>query len=224
MRILYAEDEKAMSDAVRAVLTHFGYTVDAVYDGGAALEEARAGVYDCMIFDIMMPVMDGTEVLALLRKEGDATPVILLTAKAEVEDRISGLDAGADDYLAKPFAMGELLARVRALTRRSGALAEQKLRLGNAVLDVEEQELSASSTIRLGAREAKLMKLLMMHAGKPIATTQIFQRIWQDEPDVTEEIVWMYISFLREKIDAVHGNIAILGRKGGSFTLTEAGA
>ena len=108
MKLLLAEDEKAMSDAVKAVLTHFGYEVDAVYDGAAALEKAESGLYDCMIFDIMMPRMSGLEALSRLRKRGDMTPVILLTAKAEVDDRIGGLDAGADDYLTKPFAMGEL--------------------------------------------------------------------------------------------------------------------
>ena len=118
MKILIAEDEKAMSDALAAVLKHFGYEVDAVYDGLAATEKARENSYSCMIFDIMMPKIDGIEALKRIRDSGDMTPVIMLTAKSEVEDRIMGLDAGADDYLAKPFAMGELLARIRSMTQR----------------------------------------------------------------------------------------------------------
>lgn len=220
MKLLLAEDEKAMSDAVKAVLTHFGYDVDAVYDGTAALEKAESGLYDCMIFDIMMPRMSGLEALSLLRKRGDMTPVILLTAKAEVDDRIGGLDAGADDYLTKPFAMGELLARIRSLTRRAASLGQKRFRLGHVELDADEQELSCQSSIRLGSKETRLMKLFMQNEGKALSTEEIFRHVWDDEPDVTDDIVWMYISFLREKLEAVHGDIFITGHKGGTFTLT----
>ena len=203
MRLLIAEDEKAMADAVKAVLTHFGYDVDAACDGAEALAKAENAVYDCMVFDIMMPRMTGLEALRRLRERGDVTPVILLTAKAEVDDRIGGLDAGADDYLTKPFAMGELLARIRSLTRRAGAFTPKKLRLGHVALDVEEQELSCQSAIRLGSKETKLMKLFMQNEGKALSTEEIFRHVWEDEPDVTADIVWMYISFLREKLEAV---------------------
>lgn len=128
MKILIAEDEKAMSDALAAVLKHFGYEVDAVYDGLAATEKARENSYSCIIFDIMMPKIDGIEALKRIRDSGDMTPVIMLTAKSEVGDRIMGLDAGADDYLAKPFAMGELLARIRSMTRRMGEFTPTKLK------------------------------------------------------------------------------------------------
>lgn len=220
MKLLLAEDEKAMADAVKAVLTHFGYDVDTARDGAEALAKAENAVYDCMIFDIMMPRMTGLEALSRLRERGDVTPVILLTAKAEVDDRIGGLDAGADDYLTKPFAMGELLARVRSLTRRAGAFTPKKLCLGHVALDVEEQELSCQSAIRLGSKETKLMKLLMQNEGKALSTEDIFRHVWEDESDVTADIVWMYISFLREKLEAVHGDISITGHKGGAFTLT----
>ena len=142
MRLLLAEDEKEMSAALSAILTHSGYDVDAVYDGQAAVEKALSQSYDCMIFDIMMPKKDGVQALKEIRDKGNMTPVIMLTAKAEIDDRITGLDAGADDYLTKPFAMGELLARLRSLTRRSTSYAPSKLTVGNVELDVEEQELA----------------------------------------------------------------------------------
>lgn len=219
MKLLLAEDEKALSDAECAVLRHFGYEVTAVYDGAAAVEAAAVGAYDCMIFDIMMPKMDGIEALRQIRAGGDVTPVILLTAKAEVDDRITGLDAGADDYLTKPFAMGELLARIRSATRRANAFTPKALQCGNVALNVEEQELSGKSSIRLGSRETKLMRFLMQNEGKEISTEEIFARVWDDEPEVGSGIVWMYISFLREKIDAVRGEIEIAGEQGGNFVL-----
>lgn len=220
MKILLAEDEKAMSDALKAVLIHFGYEVDAVYDGKAAVEKAESGAYDCMVLDIMMPNMDGIEALSRIRAGGDVTPVIMLTAKAEVDDRISGLNAGADDYLTKPFAMGELIARIRAMTRRAGAFTPKHLHFGHVSLNVEEQELSGHSSIRLGSKETKLMKFFMLNEEKPLSTKEIFRHVWKDEADVTEGIVWMYISFLREKIESIHGDITIDGEKGGSFILT----
>lgn len=195
MKILIAEDEKAMSDALAAVLKHFGYEVDAVYDGLAATEKARENSYSCMIFDIM------------------------LTAKSEVEDRIMGLDAGADDYLAKPFAMGELLARIRSMTRRMGEFTPTKLKKGDVELDVAEQELSCTSSVRLSSKETKLLSYLMMNEGKTISTDELFRYVWSDEADMDIGIVWMYISYLREKIEAVHGNIRIAGEKNGDFRL-----
>ena len=175
MKILIAEDEKAMSDALAAVLKHFGYEVDAVYDGLAATEKARENSYSCMIFDIMMPKIDGIEALKRIRDSGDMTPVIMLTAKSEVEDRIMGLDAGADDYLAKPFAMGELLARIRSMTRRMGEFTPTKLKKGDVELDVAEQELSCTSSVRLSSKETKLLSYLMMNEGKTISTDELFR-------------------------------------------------
>ena len=170
MRLLLAEDEKEMSAALSAILTHSGYDVDAVYDGQAAVEKALSQSYDCMIFDIMMPKKDGVQALKEIRDKGNMTPVIMLTAKAEIDDRITGLDAGADDYLTKPFAMGELLARMRSLTRRSTSYAPSKLTVGNVELDVEEQELACRNSIRLANKETKLMKFFMANAGKTLST------------------------------------------------------
>ena len=144
----------------------------------------------------------------------------MLTAKAEVDDRITGLDAGADDYLTKPFAMGELLARIRSMTRRSGsAFTPTALSAGAVELDVEEQELSCKSSVRLGNKETRLMKFFMLNAGKELPTETIFAHVWKDEDDVTEEIVWIYVSYLREKLEAIQADIQIAGEKGKAFSL-----
>ncbi|WP_297863517.1 response regulator transcription factor [uncultured Acidaminococcus sp.] len=219
MKILLAEDEKAMSMALCAVLEHSGYQVDAVYDGQAAVEKARQEIYDAMIFDIMMPVKDGISALTELREEGDRTPVIMLTAKAEVDDRINGLDAGADDYLTKPFAMGELLARLRSLTRRQEDFNRDTLQAGTVTLNCAEGELSSKSTVRLSPKETQLMKFFMQHPGKPCETRVLFDRIWQDEKQEDPGIVWIYVSYLREKLRAIGGNLTIDGHQDGAFVL-----
>lgn len=221
MKILLAEDERALSSAEVAVLTHFGYDVQPAYDGEEAWHYAQKGNYDCIVLDIMMPKMDGIEVLKKIRASGDVTPVIMLTAKTEVDDRITGLDAGADDYLTKPFAMGEFLARIRSMTRRASAFTPKELKMGNVALNVEEQELSSSNAVRLGSKETKLMKLFMMNEGKVLETQEILTHVWDDEPDVSPDIVWMYISFLREKVEAIHGDIELLGDKEGPYRLVQ---
>lgn len=220
MRILLAEDEKDMSAALVAILSHSGYDVDAVYDGQAAVDKALANTYDCMVFDIMMPEKDGVQALKEIRESGNLTPVIMLTAKSEIDDRITGLDAGADDYLTKPFAMGELLARLRSLTRRSQAYSPAKLTVGNIELDVEEQELSGKNSIRLANKETKMLKFFMTNADKPLSTGQLFDHVWGDEDDVDDSIVWMYVSYLREKLAAVQADVKIAGEKGKDFWLT----
>jgi DNA-binding response OmpR family regulator len=215
-----AEDERDMSAAIAAVLAHFDYEVDTVYDGLAAMDQASKRSYDCMVFDIMMPKMDGIEALKKLRQSGDVTPVIMLTAKAEVDDRITGLDSGADDYLTKPFAMGELLARIRSMTRREQTFNQTRLSAGTVDLDVEEQELSCKSSIRLSNKETKLMKLFMLNEGKHFGTDTLAERIWKEEDDVDSSIVWVYISYLREKLDAIGADVRIMGHKDGDFFLT----
>lgn len=219
MKLLLAEDEKAMSMALVAVLEHSGYEVDAVYDGMAAVEKGLSNTYDCMVFDIMMPKLDGIGALKKLRSSGDTTPVIMLTAKAEVDDRITGLDAGADDYLTKPFAMAELLARIRSMTRRSTTFTPSKLAAGHVELNVEEQELSCKNAIRLANKETKLMKFFMLNVGKPLETATIFSHVWNGEEEVTEDIVWIYVSYLREKLTAIQADVEIVGEKNGSFLL-----
>lgn len=221
MRILLAEDEHDMSAALTAILNHSGYNVDAVYDGRAAVEKAQENTYDCMIFDVMMPKMDGVDALKYLRSRGNVTPAIMLTAKSEIDDRITGLDAGADDYLTKPFAVGELLARIRAMERRAEQFTPTKLSVGVVALDVEEQELSCKNSIRLNNKETKMMSFFMLNVGKTLSTDIIFSHVWKDETDVDETIVWIYVSYLREKLESIHADIKIVGDKGKEFVLTE---
>ncbi len=219
MRILVAEDEAELSRALKAVLDHQGYETDVVGDGLAAVEMAARNSYDCMVFDIMMPVMDGLTAVREIRSTGNLTPVIMLTAKTEVDDRVGGLDAGADDYMTKPFAMKELLARIRSMTRRSTAFNPSRLTVGTLTLDIDEQELSAVHSIRLSGKEFQLMEYFMRNPGRAMLTEDLFARIWKDDPEADTEIVWLYISYLRKKLGAVMAEVTIEGERGGSFTL-----
>ena len=218
MNILLAEDEKAMSMAISAVLTHSGYTVDTVQNGAEAVEAAAQKPYDWLIFYIMKPIKDGVTALSEIRQSGNETPAIFLTAKSEVDDRIMGLDAGADDYLTKPFAMGELLARIRSMTRRRQKDRED-LTTGTLTLKVGEGELSCTSSVRLSAKETALMKLLMLNEGKTLSTELLLSHVWQDEEEKGPGVVWIYISNLREKLRAIGSHCTIEGEENGSFRL-----
>ncbi|MCR5215086.1 MAG: response regulator transcription factor [Eubacterium sp.] len=218
MNLLLAEDEKDLSRALVAVLTHNGYSVKAVYDGEEAVEEAKSGAYDCMIFDIMMPKMDGITALGIIRESGDTTPVLLLTAKAEMDDKVTGLDAGADDYLTKPFVMVELLARIRSLTRRSGEYKPKKFTVGSVTLDVSGQELISENSVRLSGMEESLMEFLMANPNKSFTTEEIYAHVWKED-DSGLDVVWIYISYLRNKLKSVVADIEIVGEKGGTFIL-----
>lgn len=219
MRLLLAEDEKDMADVLLAIFKHQGFEADWAENGAIAVDLAQKKNYDCMIFDIMMPVKDGITALKELREAGDVTPVIMLTAKSEVDDRITGLDSGADDYLTKPFAIGELLARIRSLTRRNKDFTPTILSTGSTSLDTEEQELSAHNSIRLSGKETKLMKLFMLNENKELSTSYLFQKIWSGEEGVDESVVWIYISYLREKLSAINSDLSIFGEEGQSFRL-----
>jgi len=220
MKILLAEDEKDLSRALVAVLSHNGYEVDPVYDGQEAVEHASVGNYDCMVFDIMMPRKDGITALKELRAAGDNTPVLMLTAKAEIDDRVAGLDAGADDYLAKPFAMTELLARIRSILRRVDGYTPKELCFGGITLDTQQLELRAENAVRLGNKEAQMMELFMKNAGKELTTEELFQHVWKDEPEADPGIVWVYVSFLKSKIQSIQGKVEIEGNPGGSYRMT----
>lgn len=220
MRLLLAEDEKDLADVLLVIIKQQGFQIDWAANGAKAVDMASDGNYDCMIFDIMIPVKDGITALREIRTAGDVTPVIMLTAKSEVDDRITGLDSGADDYLTKPFAMGELLARIRSLTRRGNDFTPSTLSAGSTSLDTEEQELSAHNSIRLSGKETRLMKLLMLNEGKSLSTSSIFQKIWGKEEGVDESVVWIYISYLREKLTAINSDLDIRGEEGKDFTLT----
>ena len=224
MKLLFAEDEIAMSEAVTDILTYHHYIVDAVYDGVSALEYARAETYDGIILDVMMPGMNGLEVLKNLRKEGIQTPVLLLTAKAEVEDRIEGLDAGADDYLPKPFVMGELLARVRALLRRRENYTPSVLSCGNMTLDMNTYELSGKKkSIVLSKIEYRMMELFMLNRGIYLSTEDILVKVWGYDTDAELGIVWVYISNLRKKLVSLGANVEIKAKRNIGYTLEEKG-
>lgn len=222
MRILLAEDERSLSRAVIALLEKNNYSADAVYDGSEALEYLAAENYDAVILDIMMPKMDGLTVLRKLRERGSHIPVLLLTAKSEVEDKVIGLDTGANDYLTKPFATAELLARIRAMTRTQTAQADSRLSFGNVVLDQVTFELSApGGSFRLANKEYQMIELLMRNPRQVIPTERFLEKIWGYDSDVEVNVVWVYISYLRKKLTAMHANIQIKATRNTGYSLEE---
>ncbi len=220
MKILYAEDERAMSDAVAEILRHKNYLVDAVYDGQEAMDYIMNETYDGIILDVMMPKMSGIQVLSTIRKKGISTPVMLLTAKGEVSDKVEGLNEGADDYLSKPFAMPELVARVGALVRRSGNFIPDELTVGNIRLNRSSYELSSpNGDIRLSKKEYLMMEMLMQNKERPISTESFMTRVWGYESEAEMNVVWVYISYLRKKLTALDANIQISALRGRGYVL-----
>lgn len=222
LRILLAEDEKELSNALVAILKHNNYSVDAVYDGADALDYGLSENYDVIILDIMMPKMSGLEVLQKLREKGIHVPILMLTAKTEIDDRIHGLDLGADDYLGKPFAMGELLARVRAMSRRKSEFTPNLIEVSNISLNKENYELSnGKSSLRLGNKEFQMLQMLMMNPKCLISTEQFMERIWGYDTEVEINVVWVYISYLRRKLESLDANVKIKAVRGVGYTLEE---
>ncbi len=219
MKILLAEDTADMNRVLTAALTHEGYDVDSAYDGEEALEYVKANGYDAMVLDIMMPKKDGLQVLRELRESNIVTPVLLLTAKAEVDDRVAGLDAGADDYLVKPFAMKELLARVRAMTRRKTEYAAKKLQFGDFALDDESFELSCENSVRLSVKEFELLQALIVNQNHEVSTQYLLEHVWEGIEEAAADTVWLYVSYLRGKLSSIASSVKILGERGGSFRL-----
>lgn len=222
MRLLLAEDEAALSKALTAILERNNYSVDAVYDGQAALEYLAADNYDGIILDIMMPKVDGITVLKEIRSKGNLIPVLLLTAKSEVDDKVLGLDAGANDYLTKPFNSRELLARIRAMTRTQTAQANSRLQLGNVTLDRATFELSTpAGAYRLANKEFQMMELLMSNPKKLISSERFLEKIWGYDSEAEINVVWVYISYLRKKLAALHANIQIRAARNAGYSLEE---
>jgi DNA-binding response OmpR family regulator len=222
MKLLYAEDEKSLSEAVVDVLEYNKFSVDAVYDGRDAPDYAQSGHYDGIILDVMMPKLSGLEVLERLRAAGSKTPILLLTAKSEIEDRIAGLDLGADDYLPKPFAMGELLARIRAMLRRRAEFTPDVLTLGNLSLDRQSYTLSVGENrMILPKLEFQLMELFLLNRGIYLSTEDILVKVWGYDTDTEIGVVWVYISYLRKKLTALGANVAIQAKRNIGYTLTE---
>ena len=220
MKVLFAEDTADLNRAVTVVLEHEGYTVDAVMDGEAAMEKLEHDSYDVIILDIMMPKKDGMEVLFELRHRHILTPVIMLTAKVEVDDRVAGLDAGADDYLTKPFAMKELLARVRALIRRNEGYAQTEIRFADFVLNTEEYSISSGNSVRLSIKEFELLQALVANADKSLSTMYLIEHVWRNERDAQEDTVWLYISYLNGKLLSIGSDARIEGERGGEYKIT----
>lgn len=211
MKLLLADDEKELTQAIQAILEHSGYDTDVANDGEQALHLAQKGYYDAFIFDIMMPKMDGVEVLSTLREEGDTTPALLLTAKAQVEDRVAGLNAGADDYLTKPFAMKELIARISAMTRRKEMMAEGHLQRGNITLVRSTMEMkNDQSGVRLSQYEFNLIAFLFENPNKNIEKKGILEKIWREEEQQTEDGVHVYLAYLKNKLAALDATMTLM--------------
>ena len=220
MRILLAEDEISIARALKLMLEKHQYTVDMVHNGADALHFIRSVPYDALVLDIMMPEMDGLELLTAVRKMGIKTPALFLTAKGEIEDRVAGLDAGADDYLPKPFATSEFLARVRALVRRSSTYAPTVLSFGSVELDCGQYVLRTSSgELRLNNKEYQLMELFMRNPRHVFSTTFLMDKLWELETDAEIDVIWTYIGFLRKKLKQLNADIEIKTIRGAGYTL-----
>lgn len=221
MRLLLAEDERSLSKAVIAILEKNNYSADAVYNGEDALAYLEAGNYDALILDIMMPGMDGIAVLKALRKTGNRIPVLILTAKSEIDDKVLGLDSGANDYLTKPFHSKELLARVRAMTRGQ-EVTDSKLHAGNITLDRATYELSSpDGHFRLANKEFQMLELLMSNPHQLITTERFMEKIWGYDSEAEINVVWVYISYIRKKLTALNADIKIKAARNAGYSLEE---
>lgn len=222
MRLLLAEDEKSLSKAIVAILERNNYSVDAVYDGLEALEYLESGTYDGLILDVMMPKMDGITVLKKLREKGSNIPVLILTAKSEIDDKVLGLDSGANDYLTKPFNTRELLARIRAMTRTGTVQTTSILTMGNISLNTATFELSApGGSFRLANKEFQMLEMLMRNAGRLISTERLMEKIWGYDSEAEISVVWVYISYLRKKLAASGANVQIKATRNAGYSLEE---
>ena len=222
MQLLLAEDELDLARAIEVILTKQGYLVDVVHDGEDAYQYAQLSQYDGIILDIMMPKLSGIEVLTKLRATGSQVPILLLTAESAVDDRIEGLDAGADDYLTKPFNMGELLARVRAMTRRKAVFIADVITFGDISLDKQLRQLSTQdSDVKLANKEFQILEILMENPQRIFSAEQLLEKIWGLDSDVETNSIWVHISNLRKKLQGLHSNVKIIATRGAGYSLEE---
>jgi len=220
VRILVAEDEVSIAKALKVMLERNKYTVDMVHNGTDALEYILQIAYDALVLDIMMPAMDGLEVLKRARSKGIVTPALFLTAKGEVEDRVAGLDAGADDYLSKPFAASEFLARVRALTRRSASYAPSILDFGNLQLDCNRYSLTVcDKNISLNNKEYQLIELFLRNPHHVFSSEHLMEKVWGLDAEAGIDVVWTYVGFLRRKLKQIGANVEIRTIRGAGYSL-----
>ena len=220
-RVLYAEDTRDLSRAVCVVLEHEGFEVTACYDGAEAAAALANSAYDIAVLDIMMPKKSGIEVLREMRASGNVTPVILLTAKAEVDDRVEGLEAGADDYLPKPFAMKELVARVRSLARRNTDYGTGDLSFGDFTLSAGTYELKVHNSVRLSRVEFEMLRVFALNPGRMLSDDVLIERVWGDDGEADASAVALYVRYLRDKLQAVGSHVAVIGGEGG-YSLVDA--
>ena len=220
MRILLAEDERALSGALCAILKHENYAVDAVYNGADALDYLRTGIYDAAVLDVMMPAMSGFEVLKAARNEKINVPVLILTAKSEISDKVEGLDLGADDYITKPFDSKELLARLRSITRRNAEIKPTALAFGDLSLDKSDFSLcKGDKKIPLTSKEYQIIELLMSHPNKVLPADMLMDKVWGVDGETEIGIVWTYVSYLRKKLKILDSSVKISAVRNLGYTL-----
>ncbi|MCR5529196.1 MAG: response regulator transcription factor [Saccharofermentans sp.] len=220
MRLLLAEDEKSLSKALSSILTKNNYSVDTVFDGDEAESYIVTGDYDCVILDVMMPCQDGFEVLRKVRKKGITTPIIMLTAKSQIDDKVEGLDLGANDYVTKPFDSKELMARIRAITRNAVASADNILTCGNITLNRNNFELSSpSSSVTLASKEYQILEYLMLNRGVLISSERFMDKIWGLDYDGDSSILFTNLSYLRKKLTQIGSNVKIKATRNAGYTL-----
>ena len=222
MRVLIAEDEVATAKAIKLLLEKAKFSVDIVHNGDDAWDYVSAGSYEVVVLDIMMPGKSGIEVLSLMRKNHIATPVLMLTAKAEIEDKVAGLEAGADDYLPKPFSTRELIARIKALGRRSENYSDSLQRAGNLILDGNRYEMRVGDVgVSLTNKEYQLMELFILHPGYVFSSEHLMDKIWGYETESDIDVVWTHIGYIRKKLRSLHANVEIKTIRGAGYALEE---
>ena len=220
MKLLLAEDEKELSKALKAILESNRYSVDAVYDGEDAIYYMENSEYDAVILDIMMPKVDGITALKTVREKGIDVPIIMLTAKSEVDDKVLGLDSSANDYLTKPFSAKELLARLRVLTREKSVSNTSIITVGNVSLDTTTFEMySPNGKFRLTNKEYQMMEIFMRNPKNIVSTEQLIEKVWGYDSDMENNVVWVYISYLRKKLISLNANIIIKANRNLGYSL-----
>ncbi|KRM03296.1 response regulator [Limosilactobacillus gastricus] len=220
MKVLVAEDQADLSRLLKIAIEHEGFTVDIANNGQEAVDLAAQNAYDVMILDIMMPVKDGITALKEIRQAGDDTYIIMLTAMTEIDDRVNGLDAGADDYMTKPYSIKELMARLRTLDRREKQYEQPLLQFGDLTLDPDEQRIESHNSISLSGKETKLLSIFMSNPNKEIPSQQLLNTVWDDDDQAEPADLWIYISYLRQKLQSINAHVQLVGNQDGPFALT----
>lgn len=219
MRILVAEDEQQLSHVLSSAMTACGYQVDIANNGQEAVEQAKENAYDVIILDIMMPVKSGLEALKEIRATSNRTYIMMLTAMGEEDDKVTGLDTGADDYLTKPFSLKELLARLRSRQRRGESYQVDVLEFGDLTLNGNDQSLESRNSISLTNRENRLLQYFILNANKELSVNELISHVWDENDTVDQEDLWINICYLRQKLQAIQSQVTISGEKTGPFMI-----